>query len=512
MPAWAMASLLEIFPLWRLDCLLFLVATVSVLYAYMMWKYRHWQLQDVPFVKPVLFFGNIGDYITRKKALSSVYQDLYMKLEDHPYGGFYKCHQPAILLRDLELIKTVLVKEFHNFSDNEFQVSEEVDPVVGKSPSAQHEERWKDTRNLLTPAMTVAKIRPIFPLMMEVTKEALVYLEKLPEARSQDGVDIKQFSLQFATDIIASSVFGLKGNAFRDPEADFWNMAQNIVVPNLWKDLKHFVVVKAPKLAEILGFRIVDAEVSDFFYRAVKHVVSYRDENNFKRMDFMQTMMQIHKTDSDENTGYSLEDIAAHGTMFFTEGCDPCATALAFTLFELAHNADVQEQLREEVVAATGAELTYEKLQEMELLDRVVSESLRKHPPVPALTRLSAAGATLGGRPLEANTPVVVPILALHRDPALYPDPELFDPRRFAEPAVAARHRFAYLPFGEGPRVCLGMRFALSLVKVAVAGVVRRFELRPCPHSVLPVALSPHHHTLTAAHGLRVTILPRHDT
>lgn len=154
---------------------------------------------------------------------------------------------------------------------------------------------------------------------------------------------------------------------------------------------------------------------------------------------------------------------------------------MIFALYELAKNPSIQNQLREEidnVLQSNGSDLiTYDAVVNMELLSRVVNgwcvvlyfgfrliffkESLRLYPVVPFLQRETSKDYQLSGSDakLPKGTQIIIDVLGIHRDPVHYPVPERFDPDRFSEEEKSKRHNYAYLPFGEGPRNCIGRGF-----------------------------------------------------
>ncbi|CAG2064945.1 unnamed protein product, partial [Timema podura] len=147
---------------------------------------------------------------------------------------------------------------------------------------------------------------------------------------------------------------------------------------------------------------------------------------------------------------------------------------MSFCMYELALNQDIQDRLRVEVddaLQAHGDVMTYEAVQDMHYLDRIISETLRKYPPAPNLYRKCTVPYPIPGTSitLEQGTRVLIPAYAIHHDPEFYPEPEKFDPERFTEENKASRPSCTYLPFGEGPRICIGVRFGLLQVKVGLA-------------------------------------------
>jgi cytochrome P450 family 6 len=158
---------------------------------------------------------------------------------------------------------------------------------------------------------------------------------------------------------------------------------------------------------------------------------------------------------------FSLGEVAAQCFVFFIAGFETSSTAAQFALYELARNPDIQKKLQEEIDEVSrqhGGKITYEAVQGMELLDRVVAETLRMYPPVPVLTRQCTKTYTIPGTNavIDEGVLAIIPVYAIQRDERYFPNPSKFDPDRFTEENKAKRDNYVYLPFGEGPRVCIG--------------------------------------------------------
>jgi cytochrome P450 family 6 len=172
----------------------------------------------------------------------------------------------------------------------------------------------------------------------------------------------------------------------------------------------------------------------------------------------------------------------AQATQFFLAGFETSSSAITFALYELAVNQDIQRKLRKEignVLSRFNGIISYESLKEMEYLDMcvkgeksfiknflsryfsLISETLRKYPVLPFLDRRNNTDYPIAGSDvvLEKGTPIFISLWALHFDSKFYPDPEKFDPTRFTEENVKSRPQFTYLPFGEGPRNCIGKSY-----------------------------------------------------
>lgn len=187
----------------------------------------------------------------------------------------------------------------------------------------------------------------------------------------------------------------------------------------------------------------------------------------------------------------------------FVAGHETTATGLAWSLYLVARHPEIYAELEREV-DALGDEPTFADLPRLELCARVFKEALRLYPPVYIFGRDSRGEVSLSGYELPSPTNVLTSPLALHRNPRLYPDPERFDPDRFRPEAEAARHRYAYLPFGAGPRICMGNHFAMMEAQLALAVMLRRFRFESLAADVpQPTA------TLRPRGGVRVRISRR---
>jgi cytochrome P450 family 6 len=162
----------------------------------------------------------------------------------------------------------------------------------------------------------------------------------------------------------------------------------------------------------------------------------------------------------DGNT-LSIDEIAAQCFVFFIAGFETSSTTMTFAMYELSKHQELQDKVRDEVntvLAKHEGKITYEAIQEMKYMDQVINETLRKYPPLPLITRMCVRDYKIPGEDLiiEKDTTIIISVLGIHHDKEYYPDPEKFDPERFTEENKNSRHHFAHIPFGEGPRVCIG--------------------------------------------------------
>lgn len=233
-------------------------------------------------------------------------------------------------------------------------------------------------------------------------------------------------------------------------------------------------------------------EASDFFLNLIKNTIKTREEKNIIRPDMIHLLMEAkkemlkHEENKEQNenlaavedsqTGKSTKnrkaiitemDIAAQALLFFFAGYETSSTLMSFVSHELAINKTVQEKLQEEidlVYEKTSGKVTYEDIQKMKYLDMVILEGLRMWPPAVATDRICVKDFTVepvrdGEEVLviKKGENVLIPIIGIHYDPEYFQNPEKFDPERFSDENSSKIIPYSFLPFGSGPRNCIGM-------------------------------------------------------
>ncbi|KAL6260990.1 hypothetical protein P5V15_008517 [Pogonomyrmex californicus] len=272
----------------------------------------------------------------------------------------------------------------------------------------------------------------------------------------------------------------------------FYTMGKSFLEGSALNNLIFTFVLFIPSLGKMLRMRLVPKKIDHFFRTLVVDIMEQRRRETTRRNDFLQLMVDLEKTEGDK---FDSTVLASHAMSFFVDGNETSNTTLSFIGYNLATNPKVQEKLREEVISVLNkydGVITYEALKEMTYMDQVISESQRITPALGFLSKICTEDIEIKGSDgvvcrVERGTPVLIPVHALAKDPRYWENPEEFDPDRFGPDRKNSIERFTFLPFGEGPRICVGMRMALLQMKACLATFLRKYSLELSPKTQLPL-------------------------
>nr|XP_022920448.1 cytochrome P450 6a2-like [Onthophagus taurus] len=462
---------------------LLIITLILIIYLRMKLKFKYWEKKGVPQLENLpLPFGNAPNPFRIREPFYMKVKDYYFsfKNKNEKHGGLYMMSRPVYLAVDPEIVKNVMLRDFGHFHDRGTFYNEKVDPLSGHLFNLEGKQ-WRELRAKLTGTFTSGKMKMMFPTLLKCGYQMIEELEKMLE----HPVDIKEILSCFSTDVIGSVAFGLECNSFKVPEAEFRKNGKKIFEPSLKRKVRVFLITSFPNLCKKLGLVFIPKEVTNFFLQVVKTMIDHRAANNIKRNDFMQILIDLNNL--------TVNQIAAQAFVFFIAGFETSATTINFCLFELAQNQEIQEKVRKEINKVFNEELKYELIGDLKYLNQVVEETLRKYPPVPHLSRKCTNEYEVPEMNvrLEKNSKVFISVLGIHKDPDFYPNPEVFDPERFNDENKAKRHPFTFIPFGEGPRNCIGSRFGMMQTKVGLILILKNFKVSLSSKTELPLEMEP---------------------
>ncbi|XP_017077517.1 probable cytochrome P450 9h1 [Drosophila eugracilis] len=491
----------DIMDQWMIVLALFIVL-ILLLYKWSVAKYDVFSERGVAHEKPWPLIGNIPikAMLGRIPVLKHMIE-LNLKYSGSPVYGIYALRDPMFFVRDPELIKLIGIKEFDHFVNHNSMHNNMQESILSKSLISLRDGRWREMRNILTPAFTGSKMRIMYELIQSCSTEGVIHIgELLQQQLSEENtidLEMKDYFTRFANDVIATVAFGLSINSFRRKDNEFFRIGQSLSKISAWSVVKAMLYALFPRLMKLLRIQVMDMKNIDYFSSLVNVTMRYRQEHKVIRPDMIHLLMEAKQQrlndlkdqskDAHYYSEFTNDDLLAQCLLFFFAGFEIISSSLCFLTHELCLNPEVQDNLYKEILSVhqelNGKPLTYDKLTKMKYLDMVVLEGLRKWPPAISTDRECSKDIDLydenGQKLFSARKGDVlqIPIFSLHHDPDNYEDPETFNPERFADDHKDESRVF--LPFGVGPRNCIGNRLALMEIKSIVYQLVLNFKLKP---------------------------------
>lgn len=476
-------------------CLFFtlLILIVITIRAYFKSKFQYWRQNGVPYLEPSIPFGTINNPLFETKSLPEILQKQYMesKSKGYKYFGIYAFTSPQLVILDPKLIKCVLSKGFNHFMERGL-FSDEEEPLTMHLFSLGTS-KWRKLRPKLTPTFTSGKMK----MMFNTIKTCGYQLENyMADICAKGPVDIKQVLEYYTIDVIGSCAFGIDCNSFTDPSNDFRKYAKRIFSLSFRERIKSLIAHLVPSVRKLFGLKIIPRDITDFFINMVRHSVQLRQESGLMRNDFLQILMEL-VNNKEKKDSISFNEMVAQVFVFFIAGFETSSATMTFCLLELCLNPAVQNKLRAEVNSVLDQHnggLTYESLKAMKYMDTVIDETLRKYPPLPVLNRQCIQDYHVPDTKLtiRKGIKIAIPLVAIQSDPEYFPCPEKFDPARFSTENRGLIAPFTYMPFGEGPRACIGIRFGIMQTKVGLSALLKNYKFSLSEKMVLPIKFKVH--------------------
>lgn len=490
-------------------------------------QHDFFEKRGIPFIKPVPFFGTFAKAILGFEDLYHYYKKCWKQVGDVPFFGTFEFLEPVYVIKDADLAKQILIKDFDHFINHRVTVDHDIDPVFGRNLFTIDGQRWRDMRNVLSPAFTGSKMRILFQVINQC---AMASVEQVTKSGKEE-FEVKDFFTRITNDVIATAAFGVETKSIQNTN-EFYIKARQLSDFGIGETMKFYLYSTLPKLMRFTGMKIFPKYKTQFLEDLVRDQVKYREETNFTRPDMIHLLLQakhkgyIEAEEDDEKainensrtkTKWTDDDIISQCLLFFLAGFETASTLYVYLAYELALDQDIQEKLRAEVDELNerldGKIPVYEDIIAMKYMDMVVSECLRKWPPNIAIDRrankdyeLSAQGMSVT---VKAGEAVVVPTIAFHHDEKHFPDPLTFDPERFSDENKGNIHPAAYTPFGIGPRQCIGNRLALMQAKIFYYHLLTKYTIERNERTEVPVQIRKGVMIVTPLNGLWLSFKPR---
>lgn len=437
-------------------------------------RHNYWKKRKVPFSKPLPILGNYGEYILFKKSIGEVAQDICRQFPNEPYVGSFYGTEPALLVQDAELLKTVLTKDFYYFSSREINKYTDRE-LITKNMFFSGGDRWKVIRQNLTPIFTSAKMKNMFYLIEKCCHEFERTLDK--EIAVSNEIEGKFLMARYTISSIVSCAFGVNTNTMEGFNEDnmFLKIAQATTGDTHMQSFRLYSRAIWPAIFYSAGMKAFPDFIYKYFHSLLVGVFKSRNYKPSNRNDFVDQVLGY--VNEKHITGDSLTNLVDGGAkkvelevnddflvgqclLMFIAGFDTSATTTSFTLYELAKKQEVQKRVQAEIdsyLERHNNRVTYDCITEMPYLDACIDETLRLYPVLGVLTREVMEAYTLpSGLKLDKGLRIHIPVHHIHRNPDNFPEPEEYKPERFLGDNKKDIKPHTYLPFGEGPRICIG--------------------------------------------------------
>ena len=389
---------------------------------------------------------------------------------------------PIMWVTEPDLIKAVLLEQRETFGKTvQIRI---LGPLLGKGILTSEGAEWKWQRQTSAPMFRHGELMTFVPTFVRCTRKLMA------EWRRESAGSVREIERDMTNvtfDVISATLLpsadatvghAIEASTGRFQKAGAWSLLYAIANAPKWLPRPH-------RRSQQEAIRLLRSSVAAMLRER---------EGAPARDDLMHRLMTAHNPE----TGQPMTEAQLIDNLltFYLAGHDTTAKALTWTLYLLARSPEWTEALKEEVQRVTGGgEITAEHIDKLVLTQQVIKESMRLYPPVPVMSRQVVAETTLGPHKLGPGASIVIPIYAIHRHKRRWTNPDTFDPMRFAPDKERSLSRYQYMPFGAGPRICIGMAFAMIEATAMLATMLQsaRFALagNPDPMPVARVTLVP---------------------
>ena len=400
-------------------------------------------------------------------------------------------HEPSAVRR-------IFLDNAANYRKDDLQLRV-LSPGLGKGLLTSDGDNWRAQRRALAPLFSPRQVGDFAPAMLRVAEAAV---ERLKARRDGAIVEVGELMSRLTLEVLERTLFSQ--GLGRDPSA-FQRAVTHYF--NTFGRLDPLDLVGAPQFLPRIG-RWRGRATLGFFEEAVDAIIARRraliDSGADAPNDLLTLLMRAQ--DPETGRGMSVADVRANIVTFIAAGHETTANALTWSLYLLSQSTEWRARVEREIDERFDAADPAGAGESLVMTKAIVEEALRLYPPAAILSREAIGDDELAGVAIPAGTIVTVSPFVLHRHRLLWDDPDAFDPARFLSPRRERIDRYAYIPFGAGPRVCIGMGFALQEAVLVLAGMLRvfRFDLVE-GHPVV----AQQRVTLRPRHGLKMHVRQR---
>ena len=448
------------------------------IYYYYVKPYSFFEKLNIPGPKPKYIFGNL---------LDSKYGYRHLRLNDYikEYGkvvGLYYGQIPIIHIADPDIVHEILVKQSDQFL-NRINLVPSFERPVGLMEA--RDEDWRNARTSLSPLFSPNKLKIMSQFANDAGSNLLCKILASIEQHN-NVLDMKKLFYDAAMEMSLTSFFGIqatekKREEFETGFSDFMKglsrpfAAWSIALPKIFIFFSIFFARK-----QVLGIM----KTFSILQQIVKTRRQELEQGVITRTDMLKLIIEAEHKEK-----ITDQDTVQHCFTFLIGGYDTTASTLTYVAFLLATNPNIQEKLIEEIdqQCHDESDLTYAGIQKLTYMDMVVNETLRYFSPGYVNLREAKNDCIIQGIRFPKGVGVAIAVKAIHDDPAIWQNPEKFDPERFSSEAKANRHPCYFLPFSDGPRKCIGLRLGIMNMKLILTRLLQRVKFEVAKETEIPL-------------------------
>ena len=391
-------------------------------------------------------------------------------------------------------IEHILQTNHRNYHKSKFYA--EGRSSVGNGLLLSEGDFWRRQRRLAQPAFHRQRIAGFAKVMADATEAMLE--EWRPSARRGEPLNISAEMMRLTLSIVGSALFSTDLSRDTDTIGRSLAVAREHLIRRMWQPVRLPISIPTRRNRNYLrAIRAADAVIYGMIAERRRRPADAADTD-----DLLTMLMRAR----DEETGEAMSDkqLRDEAMTIMVAGHETTALALSWAWYLLSQHAEVERKLHAELAATLdGRAPTFEDIPELKYTTMIIEEAMRLYPPAWVIARRAVNDDCVGGYRIEANSEVILLPYVTHRHPDFWENAEEFEPARFSPERSEGRPRYAYFPFGGGPRQCIGNNFAMMEATLVLATVAQKYRLRLVPgHPVEPEPSV----TLHARHGIKMTL------
>ncbi|XP_060063954.1 cytochrome P450 3A24-like [Ylistrum balloti] len=458
----------------------------------------------IPGPRPHFLFGNLLSFF--RKSFYIKYQEWYRE-----YGktfGYFEGPTAVLVTTNMELLHEVFVKQFKKFHARKvFPVQVDPDRDENVHMFFARGERWRRLRSIINPAFSTTKMRNMTPMINTRIDHLMAVVDTY--GRNDDDFDVYDVFQRLTMDTIAECGLGLENSSLKNPDDCWLKHSRKVITDTTKRPFLFLLGFIFPKFHELwitiyklLGYLSFNPVF--WLEEKIKEIVNERKDLQVNKVDLLHLMLN---SEYDPNTGIeeldaankmvrkrllTTEELTAQSLLFLLAGYETTSTTLAYIVYEMAVNQKVQTTLQEEIdryFPDQADNPSYDAIQRMEYLDMVWCETLRKCPLASTVVaRECMENCIIEGIKLTKGMLIHANVWALHYNAELWgEDPDQFVPERFSAERKRKRNPMAWMPFGSGPRACVGLRLAQLQGKMAMIRLFKNYRIVPSEKLSIPL-------------------------